>query len=89
MFDYEVCHICGDNDQEATILREVLFTCKNGEVVRVKIALQGNLLNPPKFLQFRGKLYQSKGSGLSCNFYHEVESFAVVECDNTQRKESK
>jgi hypothetical protein len=66
--------------------RKVLFTCnvneKNEEVVRVKIALPGHFLNPPKFLQFRGKLYQSKGSGLSCNFYHEAkERFAVVECD--------
>ena len=66
--------------------RNVLFTCnvneKNKEVIRVEIALPGNILNPPKFLQFRGKLYQSKGSGLSCNFYHEAkERFAVVECD--------
>ena len=63
-------------------MRKILFTAADKTVIRVVLDLPGNILNPPKFLQFRGKLYQYKGSGaLETNFFHEVESFQIVETD--------
>lgn len=63
-------------------MRKILFTAADKTVIRVVMELPGNILDPPKFLQFRGKLYQYKGcGGLETNFFHEVESFQIVECD--------
>lgn len=70
--------------------RKVLFTAADGSVVRVVVELEGNnTLNPPKFVQFRGKLYETTGSGLTCNFYHEVEErFQIVkDCKEYTRQE--
>ena len=67
----------------------VLFTAAGGSVIRVKVELEGNnTLNPPKFIQFRDKLYETKGSGLTCNFYHEVtQRFQIIECDKDYSRE--
>tara|TARA_R110000765_G_scaffold307920_1_gene401630 strand:+ start:191 stop:457 length:267 start_codon:yes stop_codon:yes gene_type:complete len=63
-------------------MRRIRFTAADESVIRVMIELPGNKLNPPKFLQFRGKLYQTKGCSLSCNFYREVtDRFQIVESD--------
>lgn len=63
-------------------LEKVLFTDVDKNVIRVKVELEGKLGNPSKFVQFRGKLYEHKGGGLTASFYHEVEKkFQIVECD--------
>lgn len=54
-------------------------------VIRVFVELPGHILNPPKFVQFRGKLYEYRGSGMggdiTTNFYHEVVDFMMLETD--------
>ncbi len=59
---------------------KILFTDATGKVTRVVIDLPDPVYRV-KFLQFRGKLYQNKGSGMSANFFHEVENFMVVSGD--------
>lgn len=62
-------------DMEA---RKVSFTDTDKTSVLTVLRLPGNLLNPPKYLQRRGKLYEYRGSGLGgdvpVNFYREVAS---------------
>jgi hypothetical protein len=63
--------------------RTVLFSDTNKQTVaRKQLKLPGNTLKPPKYLQFDGRLYQYKGSGLGgdvpTNFYHEMSDFMVV-----------
>jgi len=59
--------------------RKILFTAADGSVARFLVEIPGKVLNPPKFLLFRDKLYQYKGSGMGsavpANFYHEVVDF--------------
>lgn len=66
-------------------MRKILFTDSEENVIRVFVELPGAILNPPKFVQFRGKLYQYKGSGMggeiTTNFYHEVTEFMIVETE--------
>jgi len=59
--------------------RKVLFTDHDSHV-KVIVDLPGkHILDPPTFLQFRGKLYKAKGGGVECNFYHVVDNFHIVE----------
>lgn len=63
--------------------RAILFTDANSQSRRVSAKLPGNILNPPKFLQFEEKLYKYSGSGMGgltpVNFYREVVDFTILE----------
>ena len=59
--------------------RQVMFTAIDGSVIRTNLSLPGNFFTPPKFLQFKGKLYSNTGSSLSSNFYREVDDFQIIE----------
>lgn len=64
------------------MLRKVRLTKINGESIKITIDLPGNVLAPPKFLQFRNELYQYNGSGLgqeTVNFYRQFENFKIVQ----------
>ena len=65
-------------------MRKVVFTAIDGTVNRTNLFFHGDILKPPKLLQFRGKLYHYTGSalgnGMDTNFYREVEdSFMIVD----------
>jgi hypothetical protein len=65
-------------------MRKVVFTAIDGTVNRTNLFFHGDILKPPKLLQFRGKLYHYVGSsgygGLDTNHYREVEdSFMIVD----------
>lgn len=63
-------------------MRKVLFTDLDGTVHRTELSFDGNILNPPALVVFRGKLYRHTGTGMwtMCNFYREVDkTFAIVE----------
>lgn len=63
-----------------TTNHNILFTAVDKTVIRANVELTGKPLTPPKYVQFRGKLYQHKGSGVTATFYHEVnQSFQMLE----------
>ena len=66
--------------------REVLFTAKNGSSNRVLLDLQGQIFNPPEYVQYSGRLYMYTGSGAGkdgVNFYREVQAqFHIVHEEN-------
>jgi hypothetical protein len=60
---------------------KILFTNVDQTVIRTEIDLS-EYRHQPRFLQFRGKLYEHSGSGTSAQFYHQIQSFASVESDH-------
>jgi hypothetical protein len=65
---------------KTSTMRNILFTAKDKSVIRTKLNLPGNMLNPPLLLLFCGKLYRYTGSGMTSNFYNEVpDTYMVIE----------
>lgn len=62
-------------------MRKVLFTDKDGNIIRTELSFDGDILNPPSLLLFKGKLYRYVGScNLDINHYLRVEdSFMIVD----------
>lgn len=64
--------------------RNVLFQQENVSQ-KVLMELPGNVLDPPKFVQFKGILYEYSGSGAGgnsgywTNFYRVVPDFFIKE----------